>query len=162
MDNSVACLDHVQNGGASISARGGDPDLFRGQDEERVARVQKTYVQKYLLPVMSHVTKNEINWLVIGAPTEAWAKKVLPELPVDDHTASLWELVFDICRINEPDPVAAWKAHLANLSTRSDYMNERQYTALHLTGPGTDLMVGLPEGHIWKGGARREQSRRPL
>ena len=45
-------LEHVQNGGALISARGGDPDLFRGQDEERVARVQKTYVQN-IQPVMS-------------------------------------------------------------------------------------------------------------
>ncbi len=145
-------LEHVQNGGALISARGGDPDLFRGQDEERVARVQKTYVQN-LMPAMSHVTKNEINWLVIGAPTEVWARKVFPELPADQALASLWEIVFDICRVNEPDPVAAWKAHLANLAARSAYMNERQYSALHLAGPGTDLKVWLPDGHIWKGGA---------
>ncbi len=145
-------LEHVQNGGALISARGGDPNLFRGQDEERVARVQKTYAQK-LQPVMSYVTQGEINWLVIGAPTHAWASKVFPELPADEALASLWELIFDICRINEPDPVAAWEAHLANLAARSAYMNERQYIALHLTGPGTDLKVGLPDGHIWKGGA---------
>jgi len=144
-------LEHVQNGGALISARGGDPDLYRGQDEERVARVQKTYVQN-TQPVMSYVTKGEINWLVVGAPTDAWASKVFPELPADEALASLWELVFDICRINEPDPVAAWDAHLANLTARSAYMNEKQYTAFHLTGPGTDLTVGLPEGHIWKGG----------
>ncbi len=49
-------LDHVQNGGALISARGGDPDLFRGQDEERVARVQKTYVQK---STACHVARDE-------------------------------------------------------------------------------------------------------
>jgi len=145
-------LEHVQNGGALISARGGDPDLFRGQDEERVARVQKTYVQ-HLQPVMSYVTKGETNWLVIGAPTKVWARKVFPELPADQALASLWELIFDICRVSEPDPVAAWQAHLANLAAHSAYMNDKQYTALHLTGPGTDLTVGLPDGHIWKGGA---------
>ena len=144
-------LEHVQNGGALIAASGRDPDLFRGQDEERVARVQKTYVQ-HLQPIMSYVTKSEINWLVIGAPTKAWACKVFPELPADQALASLWELVFDICRINEPDPVAAWQAHLANLAAHGAYMTEKQYTALHLTGPGTDLTVGLPDGHIWKGG----------
>ena len=145
-------LEHVKNGGALIAAAGRNPDLFRGQDEERVARVQKTYVQ-HLQPVMSYVTKSEINWLVIGAPTKAWARKVFPELPVDQALASLWELVFDICRVNEPDPVAAWQAHLANLAAHSAYMNDKRYTALHLTGPGTDLTVGLPDGHIWKGGA---------
>ncbi len=145
-------LEHVQNGGAMIAAAGRDPNLFRGQDEERVARVQKTYVQ-HLQPIMSYVTKSEINWLVIGAPTKAWARKVFPELPVDQALASLWELVFDICRVNEPDPVAAWQAHLADLAAHSAYMNDKQYTALHLTGPGTDLAVGLPDGHIWKGGA---------
>ncbi len=145
-------LEHVQNGGAMIAAAGRDPNLFRGQDEERVARVQKTYVQ-HLQPIMSYVTKSEINWLVIGAPTKAWARKVFPELPVDQALASLWELVFDICRVNEPDPVAAWQAHLADLAAHSAYMNGKQYTALHLTGPGTDLTVGLPDGHIWKGGA---------
>jgi len=147
-----ALLEHVKNGGALIAASGRNPDLFRGQDEERVARVQKTYVQ-HIQPVMSYVTKSEINWLVIGAPTKAWARKVFPELPVEQALSSLWELVFKICRIDESDPVAAWRVHLANLAARSAYMNDKQYAALHLTAPGTDLTVGLPDGHIWKGGA---------
>jgi len=136
-------LEHVQNGGALISARGGDPDLFRGQDEERVARVQKTYVQ-HLQPVMSYVTKGETNWLVIGAPTKVWARKVFPELPADQALASLWELIFDICRVSEPDPVAAWQAHLANLAAHSAYMNDKHTPPCTLPAPELTSQLGCP------------------
>jgi aminopeptidase len=145
-------IQHIKNGGALIAATGGNPDLLRGQDQERVARVQKAYAQ-HLQPVTSRVTSGDVNWLVMGAPTEPWARKVFPEMPSDQALASLWELVFDICRVNEPDPLAAWETHLANLAARSAYMNERRYTSLHMTGPGTDLTIGLPDKHSWKGGA---------
>jgi aminopeptidase len=35
---------------------------------------------------------------------------------------------------------------------RCDYLNHKQYTALHYIGPGTDLTVGLPAGHVWRSG----------
>jgi aminopeptidase len=31
-------------------------------------------------------------------------------------------------------------------------MNRKQYAALKLAAPGTDLTVGLPKGHVWRGG----------
>jgi aminopeptidase len=35
------------------------------------------------------------------------------------------------------------------LKQRCDILNERRYRKLHYTGPGTDLTIELPEGHIW-------------
>src|SRR5204863_2590488 len=58
-----------------------------------------------------------------------------------------------LCRLDRPDPVAAWTAHLAALEARSSRLNARRYSALRFSGPGTDLTVGLPPGHIWVSGA---------
>ena len=49
--------------------------------------------------------------------------------------------------------VAAWAAHNAGLARRSAWLNGERFAALHFTGPGTDLTVGLADGHEWHGGA---------
>ena len=58
-----------------------------------------------------------------------------------------------LCRLDRPDPVAAWETHLAALAARSEFLNAERYTALRYTGPGTDLTLGLPAGHVWVGGS---------
>ena len=37
-------------------------------------------------------------------------------------------------------------------------LNGRRYNALKFTAPGTDLVVGLPEGHIWHSGRLTSQT----
>ena len=54
-------------------------------------------------------------------------------------------------RIDQPDPEAAWKAHDQQLRTKADWLNAEQLDRLHYVAPGTDLVVGLPKHHIWKG-----------
>ncbi len=39
------------------------------------------------------------------------------------------------------------------LRARTDWLNGQRFHALHFTGPGTDLRVGLADGHEWAGGA---------
>jgi aminopeptidase len=72
-------------------------------------------------------------------------------LSVDDAQAKLWKMIFKACRIDTPDPVAAWKEHTDKLIKYKDYLNNKRYTALHYKAPGTDLTVGLPEKQIWSG-----------
>ena len=50
-------------------------------------------------------------------------------------------------------PVVAWEKHNENLGRRSAWMNEHRFASLHFQGPGTDLKVGLADGHEWHGGA---------
>ncbi|MCO6451340.1 MAG: aminopeptidase [Caldilineales bacterium] len=149
--------DHVKSGGALISVRGDDPDLLKDQDGELAALTQKIAWQK-LRPTLDFVGADAINWLVIGAATPAWAAKVYPELPVEEAVSSLWENLFDVCRVTETDPVAAWQAHKLNLAKRSEYLNAKAYNALRFQGSGTDLTLGLPAGHIWLGGAKDSQN----
>ena len=55
-------------------------------------------------------------------------------------------------RLNEPDPVAAWAAHSQRLVTRRTAITERGFKGLRFRGPGTDLRVGLIDGHRFEGG----------
>jgi aminopeptidase len=70
----------------------------------------------------------------------------------DEALARLWDVIFAASRVNEADPVAAWKEHDENLHKRADHLNARRYSALLFRGPGTDLRVGLAEDHLWLGG----------
>jgi aminopeptidase len=64
----------------------------------------------------------------------------------------LWDAINRLCRLDRPDPIAAWETHLSDLAARTDCLNRKQYSALRYTGPGTSLTIGLPPGHLWVGG----------
>ena len=94
-----------------------------------------------------------INWCVISCATPAWARSVFPAKPAADALASLWKAIFACSRADTPDPVQAWADHCKALKARTDFLNARRYTALKYRGPGTDVTIGLVDGHVWKGGA---------
>jgi aminopeptidase len=103
-------------------------------------------------PFREQVSRNDTNWAVVAAASSGWAEKIYPGLPTSDAVARLWEAIARMCRLDTPDPLAAWEAHLGNLAARSEYLNSKRYSALKYTGPGTDLTLGLPDGHIWVSG----------
>ena len=144
-----AMLEYAQQGDARISIRGNDPDLLKDQDPELIALVRKVGSIK-LQPFADLLMRNELTWLVISAPVASWAAKVFPELAAEQQIARLWAVIFDVCRLNQPDPIAAWEQHITQLNARAEYLNRQQYATLHYRAPGTDLRVGLPKGHIWK------------
>ena len=148
---SEALLRFTEEGGALLSIHARNPDLLAGQAEDRVNTAQ-TAAWTTLGPVLKLVSGNGTNWCVIAAPVEGWAAKVFPDRPAADRMALLWEQIFRTCRIDQPDPIAAWEEHLRGLAARSAYLNARAYHALRFRGTGTDLTVGLPQGHIWKSG----------
>jgi aminopeptidase len=143
-----ALLEYAQQGDARISIRGNDPDLLKDQDPELVALSRKASSIK-LQPFADLLMRNGLSWLVISAPVASWAARVFPELAAEQQISRLWDVIFDVCRLKQADPIAAWERHIAQLSARSEYLNRKQYAALHYRAPGTDLRVGLPKGHIW-------------
>jgi aminopeptidase len=64
----------------------------------------------------------------------------------------LWAAVETAVRLDEPDPVAAWREHIAKLGRRATALNERAFESLRYRGPGTDLTVGLLRGSSWRAG----------
>jgi aminopeptidase len=89
---------------------------------------------------------------VVAASSPGWAARVFPRRSAEAAAARLWEEIGRLCRLDTPDPMAAWETHLSGLERRAAYLNKRRYSALKYTGPGTDLTLGLPEGHIWVSG----------
>ena len=140
-----------RSGAARLAITGGDPSLLSKEDPEKVSRANRAMSKAYR-PALELITRHEINWTIVASATPAWAAAVFPDLPQDEALARLWSAIFAASRTDQQDPVAAWKEHDANLHTRSKWLNERRYSALHFRGPGTDLRVGLSDGHLWLGG----------
>ncbi|HKJ28327.1 MAG TPA: aminopeptidase [Anaerolineales bacterium] len=126
-----------------------DPTLLLEQDPSLVQVFQKAEGQMKK-PYFKLVRTRGVNWVGIAAPTKRWAAKVLPDMPEEERIRTLWELIFKMSRVTTTDdPIAEWERHIANLKTWSAYFNEKKYTALKLTAPGTELYVGLPEKQKW-------------
>jgi aminopeptidase len=144
-----ALLEYAQRGDALISIAGEDPDLLNDQDPNLIALARKAANIK-IEPFMDLLMRNGLNWLVVSAPVVSWAAKVFPELPAEQQMSRLWDMIFDVCRLKQADPIAAWEQHITQLSARSEYLNRKQYATLKYTALGTDLTIGLPKGHHWK------------
>ena len=63
--------------------------------------------------------------------------------PPDKRKTKMWDTIFDICRVNQKDPVSAWQDHIYQLAARNNYLNHKQYNTLKLIAPGTDLIIGF-------------------
>ncbi len=113
-----------------------DLDLLAGQYGTRVARARMTELQATTLQT---VNARLTNWSIAAAPTEGWAPAIFGPPALE----RLWEAIERAVRLDEPDPVAAWRRHMARLKERARLLNERRFHALRFHGPGTDLLVGL-------------------
>jgi aminopeptidase len=140
-----------RKGSARLAITGNDPSLLSQQDPEKVSRMNRATSKAYR-PALELIVRHEINWTIVACATPAWAAAVFPNLSRDEALARLWEAIFAASRADQPDPVAAWKKHDANLHVRAERLNEKRYSALHFRGPGTDLRVGLADDHLWLGG----------
>lgn len=140
-----------RGGAARLAIVGDDPMLLAQEDAAKVARANKARSKAYR-PAMDLITTSAINWTLVAGATPAWARAVFPDLDEAAALARLWDAIFAASRADAPDPVAAWAAHNAALVARRAILNERRYAALRFTGPGTDLVVGLADGHAWSGG----------
>lgn len=134
-----------------ISIVSQDPDALLGVNTQRVATYQAAR-GKALQAVMEATQSNKLRWTVVAASSPAWAKKVFPELTSSDEQVDrLWDEIFKTTRIYTEDPIKAWQEHDAAMRQQAERLNQEQFSALHYTAPGTDLVIGLPENHVWEG-----------
>ncbi len=119
-----------------------DPGIFAGLDAVLVAKAEPRDLRAIYLPL---VTDRVLNWVIVPAPNEGWARTVLGEPDVE----RLWEAVATAMRLDAEDPVEAWQVHAAVLRSRADALNARRFDAIRFRGPGTDLVVGLLDASRW-------------
>jgi aminopeptidase len=147
-----ALAEHVEGGHAVLSIYANDPDQLKDAPPDLVATVQQAMAQA-VRPFREYISRNRTNWAVVAAPAASWAARVFPDVEPSQQVAQLWETIVRMCRLDRPDPIAAWETHLRDLAARTEHLNRKRYSALHYTGPGTDLTIGLAAGHVWVGGA---------
>ena len=137
---------------ARLAITGEDPALLSEEDPERIARANRANSVANQASLQL-ITNFAINWNIIACATPAWARTMFPGEPEPDAMDKLWDAIFAASRLDGADPVAAWRAHDERLHARAAALDARRYAALHFRGPGTDLSVGLADGHKWLGGS---------
>ncbi len=135
--------DHlIESKGATISITGDpNPELLSNVDPKRAGKERTNFPPSRVRVVHSE----EVNWTIVPYPSPGWAEAVYGEPDVE----RLWGDIEKFLRLDQPDPVVAWKEHVATLEERARIMSERRFDSLHFEGPGTDLTIGLLPASRW-------------
>ena len=137
--------------GVSVTVYGDEaPPYFADADPSRLARTRPKRGHELAQRLMNESLDA---WTVIAYPEPSWAERVFGEPDVDRLIAA----IAAACRLDVPDPVAAWTAHLDRLDERAAALNERGFNRLRIRGPGTDLTVAPVEGAQWVTARSRTQ-----
>ena len=105
--------------GAFIQISGdAEPKLLADLDGARVGRAQPRDVLAEWEKMVSH---RLVTWTIVPAPNAGWAQQVFGKPDVD----ALWAAVEKAVRLDRPDPVAAWRAHIARLDSIAAALTER-------------------------------------
>jgi aminopeptidase len=142
-------VELAEIGGALIGLSGpAAPGLLDDLDPGRIGR--DTVAVPEWAKVIDDAT---VNWTIVPGPTTAWARLVFPQLDERDALARLWKDIVRVCRLDEPDPLAAWWERADQLAQAAARLSDSGLDSLHFQGPGTDLRVGLLPGVHWTGGS---------
>jgi aminopeptidase len=122
-----------------------EPQLLADLDQARVGRARAVAALEAQLKEQNART---VNWTIAAYPTAGQAELMFGEPDVE----RLWEAIATTVRLDEDDPVAAWRAHSEKLRQRCLQLDERAFDAIRFVGPGTDLTIGLLPEARWSGG----------
>ncbi len=141
--------DHYQH----LFINAPNPDLLRNVSAERAARDRKT-VSAATAAASEYRMTAKTRWTIVAVPSPEWAASVYPSLSADEGTDALWQNIIRAVRLDADDPSDAWRRHDENLKKHVDFLNAARFDSLIFRAPGTDLKVGLAEGHKWVGGSK--------
>ncbi|HHG89315.1 MAG TPA: aminopeptidase [Devosia sp.] len=139
------------NNAARLAISADNPMLLANEDPEKVGRANKA-MSKATAPMRKRTVEFDINWTIVSYPGADWAKQVFPDDSEEMAVQKLAEAIFAASRVDRDDPIAAWAEHNAVLASKYKWLNEQNFASLNFVGPGTDLTVGLADGHEWAGG----------
>ncbi|WP_350343364.1 aminopeptidase [Proteinivorax tanatarense] len=147
--------EYAEKGAAFLSIAASDPELMKDVNPKKISRQNKAgsiALEAYRTRLMS----NKNVWCVASIPTEAWAKKVFPNVSVEKAVEKLWDAIFAAVRADQENPVEAWIEHQNNLNSRLQFLNENKFKSLKFKNSlGTDVVVELPKEHVWVGGGSK-------
>ncbi|MBY7649088.1 MAG: aminopeptidase [Candidatus Liberibacter europaeus] len=142
---------------AVLTVSGDNPLLLINEDSDKVSRVNLSHLKSYK-PALEKISNFDINWSCIPYPSLAWANLVYPDDPDQIAIAKLAKAIFLASRSNCADPINAWRGHNNFLHKKSQWLNNKDFSEIRFSGPGTCLTVGLADNHSWLGGASSSQN----
>jgi aminopeptidase len=141
----------ADNGALIMIAGEAEPELLANSDPTRVGKARPIAALTRQLRAQNDRT---VAWTIAANPTAGQATMMFGEPDVE----RLWDAVAHTVRLDEPDPVQAWRDHLERLGVRCAQLDALELDAVHFSGPGTDLTVGLLPGSHWQGGGTQTQA----
>ena len=152
------CNTLSEEGAGFLTIYAEDPESLKGVEPDRIKRAQIS-AGKALEVYRTRMMRNECPWCVCSVPSKAWAHMVFPELSEDEAVENLWKEILTACRVDGGNAVLSWAEHSEELRKHVDILNEYNFKALkYKNAAGTDVTVGLPEGHVWLGGEEKASS----
>jgi aminopeptidase len=115
------------------------PGLLDGVDPARAGLDRLPSIEE----TFRTIDERSVAWTLSPYPTRGWAALVYPELDPDAALDQLWRDVEHVCRLDEPDPARAWHDRIEQIFHVASRLDALDLDALHFSGPGTDLTVGL-------------------
>ena len=142
---------------AFLSLTSSSPELLKGVDPEKLQAMQISAGRAFK-EYSNRIQSDYHSWCVAGYPSVEWAKLVFPDKSDEEAVDALLELIFYTMRVDQEDPVQAWKELDESLHEKVDILNEHHFHALRYEAPGTDFTMELPEKHLWAGASSEDSN----
>lgn len=143
---------YIDEKAAFLSLISANPKALEGIPTDRIS-LQSRNLNKVLSFYHTAIMNSSVTWCVTSVPTVLWADLLGYEGTNEEKINQLWETLLKLCRIEGVEPKDTYRHHMAKLRHRCEALNKLDLKALRYTCEnGTDLLLELPEGHIWLGG----------
>lgn len=143
---------YIDEKAAFLSLISANPKALEGIPTDRIS-LQSRNLNKVLSFYHTAIMNSSVTWCVASVPTVLWADLLGYEGTDEEKINQLWETLLKLCRIEGIEPKDTYRHHMAKLRHRCEALNKLDLKALRYTCKnGTDLLLELPEAHIWLGG----------
>ena len=145
--------EYAKKNAAFLFLVSSNPDIMNDIDTNKlkVASTHSLYTRKTYREMQSN---NQVDWCIASVATTEWGKLLFPNSnsPKED----LWNLIFDICLINDDNPLTSWNKKMQNNKDICLKLTNLNIKSMHYTNSlGTDLIIELSKNAIWCGGSSK-------
>ena len=143
---------YIDEKAAFLSLISANPKALEGIPTDRIS-LQSRNLNKVLSFYHTAIMSSSVTSRVASVPTVLWADLLGYKGTDEEKINQLWDTLLKLCRIEGVEPKDTYRHHMAKLRHRCEALNKLDLKALRYTCEnGTDLLLELPEGHIWLGG----------
>ena len=143
---------YIDEKAAFLSLISANPKALEGIPTDRIS-LQSRNLNKVLSFYHTAIMNSSVTWCVASVPTVLWADLLGYQGTDEEKINQLWDTLLKLCRIEGVEPKDTYRHHMAKLRHRCEALNKLDLKALRYTCEnGTDLLLELPESHIWLGG----------